>query len=198
LPSLERCYVLAGRTFEVDCKPDRPDENASNTSRYVLGFPIGFIRLAMNPYVSALYEIITKGRNTNSYKFALWRALVKLAPDTEEPNPRITKLDLASQFLRYFWPLEIKYHLRQGIDPNKDPIVMKLIRQRVAAGMIKEGEALKDFQKRQPDDHAKLVVTIAHDAFDDVIPRFHTVHGAAIAPAIFTFAANKGQSEQSN
>ena len=34
----------------------------------------------MDRYVSALYEIVTKGRNTNSYKFALWRALAKSRP----------------------------------------------------------------------------------------------------------------------
>lgn len=148
----------------------------------------------MNPYISALYEIVTKGRNTNSYKFALWRALASLAPDTDEQNPKITKLDLAPVFLKYFWPLEIKYHLRQGIDPNKDPVVMKLIRQRVAAGTIKEGEPLKDFQKRMPDDCKQLVTIIAHGAFDDVIPRFHTVHGSAIKPSIFTFSTNTGRS----
>jgi hypothetical protein len=147
----------------------------------------------MDRYISALYEIVTRGRNTNSYKFALWRALANLAPSTDERNSKILKQDLSPLFLGYYWPLEVKYHVRQGIDPDKDPIVMKLIRQLVIAGKISQGETLKDFQRRLPDDHETLVGTVAREAFDDVIPRFHNVHGAPIAPAIFTFTGKEGR-----
>jgi hypothetical protein len=83
----------------------------------------------MDQHVATLYEIVTKGLNANSYKFALWRALADLAPTTDAKLPRISKQDLAPLFLRYYWPLEVKYHIRQSTDPDKDPIVMKLIRQ---------------------------------------------------------------------
>jgi len=33
----------------------------------------------MDRHVSTLHEIVTRGLNTNSYKFALWRALANLA-----------------------------------------------------------------------------------------------------------------------
>jgi hypothetical protein len=72
----------------------------------------------MDRYISALYEIVTRGRNTNSYKFALWRALAALAPTTNKQCPTISKHDLAPLFLSYYWPLEAKYHIRQGIDPD--------------------------------------------------------------------------------
>jgi len=49
----------------------------------------------MDPYVSVLYEIVTRGLNTNSYKFALWRALARLAPTTDERSPKIFKRDLS-------------------------------------------------------------------------------------------------------
>jgi hypothetical protein len=49
----------------------------------------------MDDYITVLYEIITKGLNANSYKFALWRALANLAPTTNETNPKISKQDLA-------------------------------------------------------------------------------------------------------
>ena len=78
----------------------------------------------MDRYIAVLYEIVTRGRNTNSYKFALWRALANLAPSTDERSPKISKHDLSPLFLEYYWPLEVKYHIRQGIDPDKDPIVM--------------------------------------------------------------------------
>jgi len=107
----------------------------------------------MDDYIAVLYEIITKGLNTNSYKFALWRALASVAPTTSETNTTISKQDLAPLFLRYYWPLEVKYHIRQGIDPDKDPIVMVLIRQLLEAGKINTGESLRDFQKRSPNEY---------------------------------------------
>ena len=83
----------------------------------------------MDQYIVTLYEIVKNGSKANSYKFALWRALASLAPATGERSPNISKHDLAPLFLRYYWPLEVKYHIRQSTDPDKDPIVMKLIRQ---------------------------------------------------------------------
>jgi HNH endonuclease len=147
----------------------------------------------MDQYVSVLYEIATRGLNTNSYKFALWRALARLAPATDERSPKIFKRDLSTPFLEYYWPLEVRYHIRQGIDPDKDPIVMKLIRQLAFAGVIMEGETVADFKNRTPDKHNTLLTGIEREAFDDVIPRFHTVHRAPIAPAVFTFTGKIGK-----
>jgi len=147
----------------------------------------------MDDYIAVLYEIITKGLNTNSYKFALWRALASVAPTTSETNTTISKQDLAPLFLRYYWPLEVKYHIRQGIDPDKDPIVMVLIRQLLEAGKINTGESLRDFQKRSPNEYDSLVGSIAQKAFDDVIPRFHVVRAAPITPLIFTFTGRPGR-----
>ena len=147
----------------------------------------------MDQHVATLYEIVAKGLNTNSYKFALWRALAALAPDTKEESARISKQDLAPLFLKYYWPLEIKYHIRQGIDPDKDPIVVKLIRQLAEAGKIDQGETLRDFEKRLPKEHTALVSQVARAAFDDVIPHFHIVRNAEINPTIFTFTGKPGK-----
>ena len=147
----------------------------------------------MEHYIAALYAIVTKGLNTNSYKFALWRALANLAPDTDQKRPNISKQQLAPLFLNYYWPLEVKFHIRQGIDPNKDPIVMKRIRQLLNVGTITHGETLKDFQRRMPKEHKILVEGIARQAFDDVIPRFHIVHGKQTDPRIFTFTGKPGK-----
>jgi HNH endonuclease len=147
----------------------------------------------MDRYVSVLYEIVTRGRNANSYKFALWRALAALAPRTDERSPAISKHELSSLFLEYYWPLEIKYHIRQGIDPDKDPIVMVRIRELLKSEKITQGETLREFQKRMPDDYKALHGRVAREAFNDVIPRFHIVHGAPIAPAIFTFTGREGK-----
>lgn len=147
----------------------------------------------MDRYLDALYAIVTSGRNTNSYKFALWRALARLAPDTQERNPVISKQQLSPLFLEYYWPLEVKYHIRQGIDPDKDPIVMVLIRKLVRAGKIAQGETLTHFQRRNPEEYQTLHARVAQEAFDDVIPRFHTVHGEKIDLKFFTFTGQAGK-----
>jgi hypothetical protein len=144
-------------------------------------------------YINVLYQIVSAGQKTNSYKFALWRALAKLAPATNESKPIISRQNLSSLFLEYYWPLEVKYHLRQGIDPKKDPIVMVQIRELMKAGNINHGESLKDFQQRMPTQYQTLCPTIAKQCFNDVIPRFHNVHGTAITPEIFRYTGTVGR-----
>jgi hypothetical protein len=116
-----------------------------------------------------------------AYKFALWRALASLAPGTDERSSKISKRELSSLFLGYYWPLEVKYHIRQGIDPDRDPVVMVRIRKLVRDGKIIQGESLRDFQRRMPAEHKSLLDKVAQDAFDDVVPRFHTVRAEPIA-----------------
>src|SRR5450759_3777777 len=111
----------------------------------------------MDRYITALYEIVKTGHKTNSYKFALWRALASLALNTNERSPKISKHDLSPLFLEYYWPLEVKYHIRQGTDPDKDPVVMGLIRQLIKDGKITQGDTLKNFQKRMPEEHRTLL-----------------------------------------
>src|SRR6516165_3367914 len=147
----------------------------------------------MDHYIAALYAIVTKGLNANSYKFALWRALASLASGTDKKRPTISKQQLAPLFLSYYWPLEVKYHIRQGIDPDKDPVVMKRIRELMDAGFIRHGDSLHDFQKHWPEKYRVLVARVAKDAFDDVIPRFHKVRGEPIDPCIYTYSGIEGQ-----
>jgi hypothetical protein len=147
----------------------------------------------MDAYINVLYQIVSAGQKTSSYKFALWRALAKLAPATNESKPIISKQNLSPLFLEYYWPLEVKYHIRQGIDPKKDPLVMVQIRELMKAGTVNHGESLRDFQKRMPTQYRTLCGAIAKECFNDVIPRFHNVHGAAITPDIFRYTGTVGR-----
>jgi hypothetical protein len=70
---------------------------------------------------------------------------------------------------------------------------MVRIRQLLKAEKITQGETLREFQNRMPEDYKTLHGRVAREAFDDVIPRFHIVHGAPIAPAIFTFTGREGK-----
>ena len=38
--------------------------------------------------------------------------------------------------------MEVRYHIRQGIDPDKDPVVMRRIRELMGTGMLVRGSAL--------------------------------------------------------
>ena len=143
----------------------------------------------MDRYISTLHEIVTRGLNTNSYKFALWRALASLA----SARSHISKAELSPLFLGYYWPLEVKYHLRQSTDPDRDPIIMKGIRRLMEAGTITQGETLQNFKRRMPEEHKALLDRVEREAFDDVIPRFHIVRGTPVAPPIFTFSGKPGK-----
>jgi hypothetical protein len=147
----------------------------------------------MDQYINVLHQIVAAGQKTNSYKFALWRAMARLAPLTDETQPTISKHDSSPLFLEYYWPLEVRYHLRQGIDPDKDPIVMKRIRDLLKTKTVAHGEPLQDFRKRLPKDYNVLLTKVAKEAFDDVIPRFHQVRGAAITPKIFSYFGKVGR-----
>jgi hypothetical protein len=72
---------------------------------------------------------------------------------------------------------------------------MKRIRRLIDVGTITHGETLKDFQRRMPKEHKMLIGSIARQAFDDVIPRFHIVHGKQIDPRIFTFTGKPGKAD---
>ena len=89
--------------------------------------------------------------------------------------------------------MEVKYHLRQGIDPDKDPVVMKKIRELVIAGDIGHGDSLHDFQRKRPEKHKMLAAHVAKEAFDDVIPRFHKVRGEPISPNIYNYTGSEGR-----
>lgn len=116
-----------------------------------------------------------------------------LAPDTDAERPFITKGALAALFLGYYWNLEITYHLREGTDPDRDPVVMVLVRELAKTGTIRPGEKLKDFKSRLQGEYSKLVGTVAREAFDDVIPRFHIVRGKPFSPNVFAYSGAIGR-----
>jgi hypothetical protein len=145
-------------------------------------------------YLTRLLELVTKGRSTNSYKFALWRALARLAPSTDSDEPKISTEELAIVFLDLYRDLETKYHVRQSTDPSRDPVVMKSIRQLVQSHVIHASERLREFKKRDSVAYQKLLSHVARSAFHDVIPRFHVLHGAPIDPPVFEFLGKIGPS----
>ena len=66
---------------------------------YATSFPTKATTRSWTTTLLLFDAIVTKGLNTNSYKFALWRALANLAPDTDQKRPNISKQQLAPLFL---------------------------------------------------------------------------------------------------
>jgi hypothetical protein len=83
-----------------------------------------------------------QGRNTNSYKFALWRALANLAANTDERNPKVSKRDLAVLFVSYYWPLEVKYRAEDGLPLLSIPRELRRMK------MVEDAMAFEQFADR--------------------------------------------------
>ena len=137
----------------------------------------------MEPLLETVSRIIRGGQNSNSYKFALLRALAEIASRGTRDRGTITRERLAECFVSYYWDLTLKYHVRQGTNPDKDPRVMRRIRDLLKSGRVSEKTSLQEFRKTE--DYRGLTKQIAREAFDDVIPRLHTVLGKQQKPMLY-------------
>jgi HNH endonuclease len=72
---------------------------------------------------------------------------------------------------------------------------MKRVRALMDDGLVASGEELVGFQRSHPFEYERLVSSVEKTAFEDVVARFHVVHGSQIAPAIYTFRGAPGKVE---
>lgn len=144
----------------------------------------------MSDLLSTITQIVKYGRNTNSYKFALLRALIRQAPHTDPNNPQIATRALAEEFVALYWPIEVTFRLRQGSDPDKDPIVMKEIRKLISSKKIPSGISHSDFKRRHHKAWDHLCSVVEQKAFRDVIPRFHMLRKQAANKALYRYPLN--------
>ena len=100
-------------------------------------------------------NIVLYGRNVTTYKIALARTI---AAAVAAGQTRLTRADLAASFLTQYRD-RLATGMPQGVLAAK-PAVMETIAKDLAAGTISE-------------ERAHLLAS--REAFDDVIPRFHTV-----------------------
>ena len=83
-------------------------------------------------YMDTVVQIMERGQKNNSYKMALLRSLAALGLQPETKAEIITFEWLAKQFIRFYWPLALRFNIRQATVPDKDPVVMRLIRNEAA------------------------------------------------------------------
>ena len=136
-------------------------------------------------YLSSVARILDRGTNTNSYKFALLRTLIRLTQSPESAAIAIGRGHLAEEFVRLYWPLTLRFKIRQATVPDKDPVVMRLIREAVARCRASEDIELRRFQKDFAPEYSRLIQQVASAAFNDVIPRFHKVARQTVEPRLY-------------
>jgi hypothetical protein len=130
-------------------------------------------------------RVVDRGLKTNSYKLALLRSLVAIACRSNSAPLRVTRFDLAEQFVERYWPLALLFRVRQATVPDKDPIVMRLIRKEQARLMFPDTISVHKYRMTYPDDYQRLIARVVREAFDDVLPRFHTVHKRPVQPYLY-------------
>lgn len=82
----------------------------------------------ISKYLRSIVLIVDRGLKSNSYKFALLRAL----SDFGNQKLRTDSIDfewLAERFIDYYWPLTVKFRVRQATDASRDPVIMRSIRE---------------------------------------------------------------------
>ena len=142
-----------------------------------------------NSYLSSVARIMDRGLTANSYKFALLRALV-----AEVKLPGIEPLvidnsQLAHRFIGLYWPLTLRFKIRQATVPGKDPVVMRYIRKAISDAGSTEEISVEDYRRKHRNDYETLVKRVARGAFRDVIPRFHMISGHSVEPRIYEIDA---------
>jgi hypothetical protein len=130
-------------------------------------------------------RVVDRGLKTNSYKLALLRSLVAIACRSRSAPLRVTRFDLAEQFVQRYWPLALLFRVRQATVPDKDPVVMRLIRKEQGRLMLSDTLSVHKYRSSYPADYHQLTASVARQAFDDVLPRFHTVHKRQVEPYLY-------------
>ena len=135
--------------------------------------------------LNTIVRILDRGQFNNSYKFALLRSLAAFGRDSNSGNVVIKTEWLAGKFIEFFWPLTLRFNIRQATVPDKDPVVMRYIRKEGQKHDLSPETKLDDFRKRFPDRYEALVRKVAANAFGDVLKRFHTVLRQEVGPRIY-------------
>jgi len=131
-------------------------------------------------YWLLINRVLTKGRMSNSYKPALLRALADYGASNRN-ELTVSWGWLAEQFVRYYWPLAVRYRVRQATDPLKEPVVVRLIKELDVESKV----TFDQFRRRNKAEFDSLVKRLAKPGstccLDDVVPRFHNLSGDAPA-----------------
>lgn len=136
--------------------------------------------------LDSIVTILERGLNTNSYKFALLRALADYGRQGAASD-LISFEWLAERFLAYYWPLTVQFRVRQSTDAAKDPVIMKFIRREVAELQMPSDFTLDKFRRGHQERYAKLLDRCVSKGgcFDEVISRFHNLRSGQVKEKLY-------------
>ncbi len=137
-------------------------------------------------YMNTVAQVMDRGLNNNSYKFALLRSLAAFGQQRGHGDEFIPYEWLAGKFIEFYWPLTLRFQIRQATVPGKDPVVMRLIRAEAEYADLPPETRLNDYRTRYPDRYGNLVTAVAGGAFGDVVPRFHNIGRRSIEPRLYS------------
>jgi hypothetical protein len=144
-------------------------------------------------HLHSVVQILDRGLKTNSYKFALLRALA----DRGKLGPRGNSIPLdwlAERFLTYYWPLTVHFRVRQATDPTRDPVVMRFIRGEIFDLRLSSNTRLSHYIQKYGVRYKMLLqsCTEAGGCFDEVVPRFHNLRGGGLTPSVlYTYSKDE-------
>jgi hypothetical protein len=124
----------------------------------------------------AFVSILTKGKKSNTYKFALARYLLDYSNGPTE-GLEIPYGDVASAFLRYYWHQECKFRIRQNFEKEKPPSVIRIIREEFGTRYIPDSfrDMPKDAVRRAEKRILDRVFGSAELKTSNVVPRFQNL-----------------------
>lgn len=135
-----------------------------------------------DPYWELVNRVLVQGRMVNSYKPALLRALADYG-SLNRKDLTVSCEWLAERFVCYYWPLAIRYRVRQATDPMKEPVVVRLVKELSTGPMVTADQ----FRRRNRAQFDSLVARLAKpgatSCLGEVLPRFHVLPSEA--PVVF-------------
>lgn len=136
-------------------------------------------------FLSTIVQIVERGRNSNSYKFALLRALAERGSSAQ--GVTVPHRWIAERFLHFYWPLTVRFKVRQASDTNRDPVIVRLVRGAVTKYQVSSDASLEEFRAEQPTACEQLIDQAWRrgGCLDEVLPRFHNVDGLEVSPKLF-------------
>lgn len=137
----------------------------------------------ISKYLHSIVQIVDRGLKSNSYKFALLRAL----SDFGKQKLKTDSIDfewLAERFIGYYWPLTVKFRVRQATDASRDPVIMRFIRDELKESGIHSPIDVEGFKKCHASKYMELVRKCCNrgGCFDEVVPRFHNLGPGTVTP----------------
>jgi hypothetical protein len=133
-------------------------------------------------FLNSVLQILDYGLKTNSYKFALLRALADYG-EQGATEDLLARLWLAQKFVEYYWPLTLTFRVRQATDPTRDPVIMRFIRQEAIGLSLSPNCQVREYRRKHPERYETLLKSCCDvgGCFDEVIPRFHNVHRGRVS-----------------